>query len=97
MQSWRPRGYSPQCSYDGGYSPDGHNRPLPDRREGNPASGTSASEPDWQVDFTLDASLTVSGLRFPKAEKGTEEDGTFLLNADICSRVADMIEELASA
>lgn len=58
---------------------------------------TSASEPDWQVDFTLDASLTVSGLRFPKAEKGTEEDGTFLLNADICSRVADMIEELASA
>lgn len=57
---------------------------------------TSASEPDWQVDFTLDASLTVSGLRFPKAEKGTEEDGTFLLNADICSRVADMIEELAS-
>ena len=58
---------------------------------------TSASEPDWQVDFTLDASLTVSGLRFPKAEKGTEDDATFLLNADICSRVADMIEELASA
>ena len=58
---------------------------------------TSASEPDWQVDFTLDASLTVSGLRFPKTEKGTEDDATFLLNADICSRVADMIEELASA
>ena len=58
---------------------------------------TSASEPNWQVDFTLDASLTVSGLRFPKAEKGMKEDGTFLLNADICSRVADMIEELASA
>ena len=45
---------------------------------------TSASEPDWQVDFTLDAFLTVSGLRFPKAEKGMEEDATFLLNADIC-------------
>ena len=58
---------------------------------------TSASEPDWQVDFTLDASLTVSGLRFPKAEKGTEDDATFLLNADICSRVADIVEELASA
>ena len=57
---------------------------------------TSASEPDWQVDFTLDASLTVSGLRFPKAEKGMEEDATFLLNADICSRVADMIEILAT-
>ena len=58
---------------------------------------TSASEPDWQADFTLDASLTVSGLRFPKAEKGTEDDTTFLLNADICSRVADIVEELASA
>ena len=45
---------------------------------------TSASEPDWQVDFTLDAFLTVSGLRFPKAEKGMEEDATFLLNAHIC-------------
>ena len=53
--------------------------------------------PDWQVDFTLDASLTVSGLYFTKVEKGMETDATFLLNADICSRVADMIEELASA
>ena len=58
---------------------------------------TSASEPDWQVDFTLDASLAVSGLRFPKAEKGMKEDGTFFLNADICSRVANIVEELASA
>lgn len=57
---------------------------------------TSASEPDWQVDFTLDASLAVSGLRLPKAEKGAGEDATFLLNADICSRVADMVEVLAS-
>ena len=56
---------------------------------------TSASEPDWQADFTLDASLTVSGLRLPKAEKGAGEDATFLLNADICSRVADMVEALA--
>lgn len=29
---------------------------------------TSASKPDWQVDFILDASLTVSSLRFPKDE-----------------------------
>lgn len=58
---------------------------------------TSASEPDWQVDFTLDASLAVSGLRLPKAEKGTGEDATFLLNADICSKVADMVEALALA
>ena len=58
---------------------------------------TSASEPDWQVDFTLDTSLAVSGLRFPKAGKGAGEDATFIINADICSRVADMVEALASA
>lgn len=58
---------------------------------------TSASEPDWQADFTLDASLAVSGLRLPKPEKGMDEDATFLLNADLCSRVADMVEALASA
>ena len=57
---------------------------------------TSASEPNWQMDFTLDASLTVSGLRFPKAEKDTEEDTAFLVNADICSRVADMVEGMAA-
>ena len=58
---------------------------------------SATSEPDWQVDFTLDASLAVSGLRFPKTEKDAEEGTTFLLNADICSRVADMVETLASA
>ena len=58
---------------------------------------TSASEPDWQVDFTLDASLAGSGLRLPKAEKGAGEDATFLLNADTCSIVADMVEALALA
>lgn len=57
---------------------------------------TSASDPDWQADFTLDASLAISGLRLPKAEKGAEEDATFLLNANICSRVADMVEKLTS-
>ena len=57
---------------------------------------TSASEPDWQADFTLDAGLAVSGLRIPKAEKGAGEDATFLVNADICSRVADIVEALAS-
>ena len=58
---------------------------------------TSDADPDRQLEFTLDAGLTVSGLRIPKAEKGAEEDATFLLNADICSRVADMVETLASA
>ncbi len=57
---------------------------------------TSANEPDWQVDFTLDATLAVSRLRLPKAKKGAGKDATFLVNADICSRVADMIAALAS-
>lgn len=55
---------------------------------------TSDADLDRQLEFTLDASLAVSGLLFPKTEKDTEEDATFLLNADICSRVADMIEAL---
>lgn len=58
---------------------------------------TSASKPDWQVDFTLDAALAVSGLRLLKAKKGAGEDATFIINADICSKVADMVEALASA
>lgn len=58
---------------------------------------TSASEPDWQADFTLDAGLAVSGLRLPKAEKGAEEDATFVINADVCSKIADLVEELAKA
>lgn len=49
------------------------------------------------MDFTLDAALAVSGLRLPKAEKGAGEDTTFLLNAEICSWVADIVEALASA
>lgn len=58
---------------------------------------TSARESDWQVNFTLDSSLAVSGLRLPKAEKDADEDATFLVNADICSQVADMVEALALA
>ena len=44
----------------------------------------------------LDAALAVSGLGLPKAEKGMDEDATFLLNADACSIVADLVEALAS-
>ncbi len=53
---------------------------------------TSANDPDWQMEFSLDAALAVSGLRLPKAEKGMDEDATFLLNADVCSQLADMVE-----
>ena len=58
---------------------------------------TSAADPDWQTDFSLDTALAVSGLRLPKAEKGMDEDATFLLNVDVCSIVADLVEALASA
>lgn len=58
---------------------------------------TSASEPDWQAEFALDAGGAVSGLKLPRAEKGAGEDARFIINADICSQVADMVEELVSA
>lgn len=58
---------------------------------------TSDADPDRQLEFTLDAELAVSGLKLPKAEKGAEEDATFLVNTDICSRVEDIVETLASA
>ena len=45
----------------------------------------------------LDAGLAVSGLKLPKAEKGAEEDATFLVNADVCAAVADMVEVMTIA
>ena len=39
----------------------------------------------------------MSGLKLPKAEKGAEEDATFLVNADVCAAVADMVEGLGLA
>jgi len=58
---------------------------------------TSDADPDRQLEFTLDAGLAVSGLKLPKAEKGAEEDATFLVNADVCSAVADMVEGVVGA
>ena len=54
-------------------------------------------EPDLLIDFALDDSLAVSGLKLPKAEKGSEADAEFLLKTDICSKVASIVENLASA
>ena len=53
--------------------------------------------PARQMEFTLDAGLAVSGLKLPKPEKGAEEDATFLVNADVCAAVADMVERVAAA
>lgn len=58
---------------------------------------TSDADPDRQLEFTLDAGLAVSGLKLPKAEKGAEENATFLVNANVCATVADMVETLTSA
>lgn len=54
---------------------------------------TSGENPDG-INFTLDSALAVSGLSLPKAEKDAEEDATFLINTQVCSDVADIVEEL---
>ena len=53
---------------------------------------TSNAAPERQLEFTLDAGLAVSGLKLPKAEKGMDEDAAFLVNADVCATVADIVE-----
>lgn len=58
---------------------------------------TSDADSDRQIEFSLDAGLAVSGLKLPKAEKGAEEEATFVINADACSKVADIIETLTSS
>lgn len=55
---------------------------------------TSDADPDRQVEFTLDVGGTVSGLKLPKAERDAAEEATFLVNADICSQVAELVEGL---
>ena len=58
---------------------------------------TSDADSDRQIEFLLDAGLAVAGLKLPKAEKGAEEEATFVINADACSKVADIIETLTSS
>lgn len=50
---------------------------------------------EMELAFTLDNSLVVTGLKFPKPEKDSDEDATLLVNADICGMVADIVEALA--
>ncbi len=47
-----------------------------------------------QIFFTLDSGLVVNGLRLPKPDKDDEEDATLLINAEICSTTADIVEAL---
>ena len=50
---------------------------------------------DASLEFSLDTSLTVSGLKLPKAEKGADADTDFLLKADVCVMVADLALAIA--
>lgn len=50
--------------------------------------------PDMQLAFTIDTALAISGLKFPKPEKGAEEDAVFLINADMCGQVADLLANM---
>ena len=50
---------------------------------------------DATLEFSLDTSLTVSGLKLPRAEKGADMDTDFLLKADVCVMVADLALAIA--
>lgn len=54
-----------------------------------------ADTPDVSLSFSLDTSMTVSGLKLPKAEKGADADTDFLLKADTCVRAADLALHIA--
>ena len=55
----------------------------------------SATQEGTELEFALDASLTVSGLKLPKAQKGADDAATVLLKADTCSMVARLVKTLA--
>ena len=44
--------------------------------------------------YEVDSGLVVNGLRLPKPDKDDEEDATLLINAEICSTTADIVEAL---
>lgn len=46
--------------------------------------------------FTINRKLQISGLRFPKPEKGQEHDATFVINAAICQAAADIVVAIAN-
>ena len=54
-----------------------------------------AEASDGTLEFSLDTSLTISGLKLPKAEKGADADTDFLLKADVCVMVADLALAIA--
>lgn len=57
---------------------------------------TSQEDSELQYDFVLDTALGVSGLKLPKAEKGTDKDAELFLKADACYSVANIVDALAN-
>ena len=55
---------------------------------------TSEEDENLQLDFVLGADLTVNKLKLPKPEKGAEHDAVFLVNADLCARVSNLVRAL---
>lgn len=45
--------------------------------------------------FTVGDDLVVRGLRIPKLEDVEGEDGLFLIHAEICSQIADLVQDLS--
>lgn len=58
--------------------------------------GETDALPDMSFDFSLDTSLVVGALKLPKAEKGMERDADFLLKANVCVMVVDMVEKFTA-
>lgn len=50
---------------------------------------------EYQIYFTLNDDLVISGLRLPKPEKGAGDEATFLINASICADCADISQEIS--
>lgn len=53
------------------------------------------SDSETAVNFYVDSSLRISRLALPKAEKGAEEETTFLINSETCAVVADILETVS--
>ena len=53
------------------------------------------SQPGEAVVLTLADDFTVSGLKLPKAERGAEREADFILKAECCVSVAEVIAKIA--
>ena len=56
---------------------------------------TSDTDEKVQLDFVLGDDLTVNKLKLPKPEKDATRAGVFLVNADLCVQVSNLVRELS--